>query len=577
MRKLIRHTFLCSITLWLCGLNNCSADVSLPSNVDPGAINNELRLQSEIRLLPSKQEDIDTSKIIIQDEVTVCKGQKFKLNRVTYKGNTIFKAEILAKISEKLVGQQVSFADLNEVTNAITNLYKKEGYLTSRAIIPPQEITNGNVVIQIVEGTVGSIKIEGGRWVKADYVMNSFLKSNSIEEDKIFNIRALSRSMEELNTPKYLKGQVMLEKGKKTGETDIVLDLKDRFPLSFGIGWDNTGRELVGIQRAGLFTSLENVTGIGDRLWVNNTLSTGTYGLDAGYSIPLDEKGTKLVFGYSMSNTNLGGEYSAYNVKGKSNNFSTSIVRSLLKGKDYEVNSRIAFDMMNAKTTMLGSQTLNDYSLRVLRAGISANKTDSDGRWIGDAVVSAGLPCLGGTQTDNYGEPNANFVKLNTYLTRVQKLPKDCLGIIRLNTQFSSSSLFPAEQMQLGGAYTVRGYNEGAMLGDAGYVLSFEARSPIPFLPQMIEPYYWPGKSIKIPIKDSVKFAVFYDQGLTHLVQQSTPATSQNFFNSVGAGLRISLGHHTTANIDLGIPIGPSKYDGQSPVRLHFSISTDVL
>lgn len=576
--KIINNAILCVVIIGTGGLNPCRADLSVPANVDPGAINRDLKFQSETRFIPKQEEEtIDTSKLNSQDSLTNFSYRKFKLNEVRYTGNTVFKTAELEKYSTKLIGGNVSLSDLNDIVNSITALYKRKGYLTSKAIIPPQTIKDGIVQIQIIEGKIGTVTISGNKWAKTSYIQKNILKPNSLEEDKVFNINSLSNSMAEINSPKYLKGKVTLAKGKKPGETDIVLDVKDRLPLSVGLGWDNTGRELVGIQRGGLFTSLDNLTGIGDRLWFNNTVATRTYGLDTGYSIPVGSKGTKLVLGYSYSNTHLGGEYSPFNVVGKSKNFTTSIVQPVKKGKDYEINSRVALDMMNAKTTMLETESLTDYKLRVLRTGISVNKTDKKGRWIGDVIASAGMPFLNATVEDDLDLPGAKFVKLNTYLTRVQKLPKNWIGVIKANTQISNRTLLPAEQMQLGGSYTVRGYNEAAMLGDAGYLLSFEARTPLPFLPKVVETRYWKDKSIKIPLRDTIMFAVFYDQGFTCLVKPSANTGYDNFFNSIGAGVRISLGHNMTANFDLGVPIGPPKYDGQSLVRLHFNISTELL
>ena len=580
-KKKLKNVHLVLLGLFFIAMNwptLCYAnDIFIPANTDPGLLNKDLRQQSEMHLIPGTPEEIDTSGLRKTDISTVYSTKKFKLNSITFSGNSVFDTDKFNKLFTKLIGNEVSLIDLSNVTDIITDMYRKQGYLTSKAIIPPQVIKNGNVKIQIIEGSIGTIKIDGGKWINSSYVKNNFLTQNNIEENKLFNVNSLSQSMAEVNAPKYLKGKVTLEKGKETGQTDIILDIKDRFPLSVGAGWDNTGRELVGVQRAGLFTSIDNLTGRGDRIWVNNSFATRTYGLDTGYSMPVGKKGDKLIFGYTYSDTNLGGEYSPYRIIGKANNFTTSYLHPLLKRKDLEVNSRIAFDTMHARTTMLDTQTLNNYELRVLRAGISGNKFDEQGRWLGDMMVSAGIPFLGATQSNNYGEPDAKFVKFNTYLTRVQRLPKDCIAIARINTQIATGTLFPAEQMQLGGAYTVRGYNEGSMLGDVGYVLSFEVRTPIPFLPETVETKLWKNKTIKIPLKNSVKFAMFYDQGWTRLIQQGIEPNANNFFNAVGAGLRISLGHNTTANFDLGVPIGPPKYDGQAPVRFHFSISTNLL
>jgi hemolysin activation/secretion protein len=553
----------------------CYADVVAPTNVDPGVVNKDIDVQYTF---PSSNNsvDIDVSKVMPKETLTVLQTKKFKLNSINYTGNTVFKTDDLNKISKELVGKDVTLDDLNNVANTITNLYRKQGYITTKAYVPPQIMKDGIAQIQVVEGKIGDIKVEGSKWVRATYIKNNILKKNDIDKNNIFNVNDLSNSLSEVNRPSYLKGNVTLEKGKEQGQTDIVLDLKDRFPLSFEVGWSNQGQELVGTQRAGLYTSLDNVTGFGDKLWANNTLASGTYGLDTGYSLPLGIKGNKLSFGYSFTNTNLGQEYRQYNINGVSDNFETAFVHPLFKGKNFNVESKIAFDMMHSLTSIYGNSTLNHYEDRALRTGISANRTDSLGRWLGDFTVSTGIPLLGATKNSTYGQPDSVFVKFNTNLTRVQKLPYDCLGIMRASTQFATSTLLPSEQMQIGGAYTVRGYNENVLLGDTGYTLSFEGRTPIPFLPKTLNIRYRKDKSVKLPIKDSIKFAMFYDQGLTAVIQQNIPLTYKNFLQSVGTGLRINIGQVMTVNLDLGVPLGRDRYTDQNAVRFHFSMTTNV-
>lgn len=578
MKNKLFNLLICSSIIVAGSFLNIGYAVTVPSNVDPGLINKDINAQPafQTKAKSNKAADIDSSKVAPQEMPAVLMSKKFKLNSIKYTGNTVFKTDDLNKISQELIGKDVTLNDINNVANAVTNIYRKQGYLTTRAYVPAQVLKDGVVEIRVVEGTIGNIKVEGAKWVKATYIKNNILKNNDIDKNKIFNVNDLSKSMAEVNSPSYIKGKVTLEKGAEQGQTDIVLDVQDRFPFKFAVGWNNQGQDVVGVQRAGLYTSLDNVTGIGDKLWANNSFASGTYGLDTGYSVPLGYKGDRLTFGYSLSNTNLGKEYKSYDINGKSHNFSTSIIHPIKKGDNYSVDSRIAFDMMHSDTTIFGGSNLNKYEVRALRTGVSANKTDSHGRWFGDFTVSTGIPLLGATENNNHGMPDSKFVKFNTLLTRLQKLPHNCLGIMRLNTQFATSTLLPAEQMQLGGAYTVRGFDQSALLGDNGYVLSFEGRTPIPFLPKTVNVPYWKDKTVAVPLKDSLRLAAFYDQGWTKVIQQDITESHRNFFQSVGVGLRVYVGKYMTANFDLGVPLGRKRYDGQNAVGFHFGLSSDL-
>jgi hemolysin activation/secretion protein len=85
-------------------------------------------------------------------------------------GSTVFSPEELATILEPFTNRPLSFAQLLEAQQAITQLYFDKGYITSGAFIPPQEIADGVVTIQVIEGEVEEIKIEGLGHLKPGYV-----------------------------------------------------------------------------------------------------------------------------------------------------------------------------------------------------------------------------------------------------------------------------------------------------------------------------------------------------------------------------------------------------------------------
>ncbi len=555
----------------------CFAETSIPASVDPGAINAQIKIKPENNYTTTNKEFIDTSKVTPQESPAIHYSKKFLLKGIEYSGHTIFTTKELEKISSELINKEITFEDLDNVAKTITKLYKKNGYLTSKAYIPPQVMQDGILKISILEGTIGDIEIKGEKWVKAQYLKNNLLKTNQIEEKKIFNVNNLGESLSLVNTPKYLKGKVDLQRGDKTGETDIILEVEDRFPLSVIANWNNTGRELVGVQRGAISTSIENLTGYGDRLWANNTFAQRTYGFDTGYKIPLNAKGTSFSLGYSMSNSELGGAFKSQQIEGESKNFSTSITHPLYKKNNWTVDSRITFDAINSDTTILKTTSLNKYKVRALRGAISTKKEDFQGRWIGDLMLSAGLPIFNASENELRGFPDSKFFKLNPSLIRVQILPKKCIGIIKASAQFSSDTLLPAEQMQLGGGQTIRGFDEGVLLGDTGYSLSFEARSPVPYAPQIIKLKYWKNKELKIPFKDTVKLAVFYDQGWTKTIKQGKSATYLNFLQSIGTGLRINIQRYLSANFDVGVPLGKERSSEQKTMKFHFSINADLI
>ena len=488
---------------------------------------------------------------------------QFKVNEIIFEGNTKVKTASLNTLAESVIGQDIYFEDLLRVAKKITKYYQAKGFLTSYAFIPSQNIKNGVVTICIVESKVDSIDIEGNRWARSWYLKNIIMGKNGLREGDVFNAGALQGALREINQEDYIEAQSVVS--KNDDKTQLKLDVKDRFPLKFDFAWDDYGRSYTGVQRASFLLGLDNVTGMGDKIYGGTILSSGATGVLAGYSVPISPYGTRLSFDFSNSNINLGGPYKFLNVKGKAQSYALRITHPLIENAKTSVVAYTGIDFVNASTeSKLLNSTLSDYNLYVLRSGFHGMTDDKNGRWIGTLGFDVGLP--GATKGEIRG-PQGVFFKLVAGATRVQRLFGRTIGILRVNGQYSPNRLYTAEQMQIGGPYTLRGYQPAELIGDYGVTGTAEIRTPIPGLRKIL-----PNK-LKF-IDDKVRLAVFYDFGWvqehSHLYDYP-----QNFLQSVGFGSYISLTDWISLQFGVGIPLG-RKYYGENSARFYFGLNSEL-
>ena len=488
---------------------------------------------------------------------------QFKVNEIIFEGNTKVKTASLNTLAESVIGQDIYFEDLLRVAKKITKYYQAKGFLTSYAFIPSQNIKNGVVTICIVESKVDSIDIEGNRWARSWYLKNIIMGKNGLREGDVFNAGALQGALREINQEDYIEAQSVVS--KNDDKTQFKLDVKDRFPLKFDFAWDDYGRSYTGVQRASFLLGLDNVTGMGDKIYGGTILSSGATGVLAGYSVPISPYGTRLSFDFSNSNINLGGPYKFLNVKGKAQSYALRITHPLIENAKTSVVAYTGIDFVNASTeSKLLNSTLSDYNLYVLRSGFHGMTDDKNGRWIGTLGFDVGLP--GATKGEIRG-PQGVFFKLVAGATRVQRLFGRTIGILRVNGQYSPNRLYTAEQMQIGGPYTLRGYQPAELIGDYGVTGTAEIRTPIPGLRKIL-----PNK-LKF-IDDKVRLAVFYDFGWvqehSHLYDYP-----QNFLHSVGFGSYISLTDWISLQFGVGIPLG-RKYYGENSARFYFGLNSEL-
>ena len=70
---------------------------------------------------------------------------KVKVKKVEVLGSTVFSAEELTKVFAPLIDKEVTFEQLLEICSAITDLYTRNGYTTSGAVLPRQDVSNGTI------------------------------------------------------------------------------------------------------------------------------------------------------------------------------------------------------------------------------------------------------------------------------------------------------------------------------------------------------------------------------------------------------------------------------------------------
>ncbi len=488
----------------------------------------------------------------------------FLLEKINFEGNTVIKDSELQNLALEVLGEDVYFDELLEVCSKVTNLYRSKGYLTSYATVPPQRIVDGVATIKIIESKVGDMNIEGEKWTREWYLKHIIMGKAGLREGDVFNAKNLQRAMKEINQEDYVQVQTEIERQKEGDEnTEITLNVRDRFPINFNVGYDDYGRSWTGAQRVSFLLGMHNLTGLGDKIYGGTLLSSGATGWMAGYSLPVSSYGTRLSFDFNDSHVKLGGPLRGYNIKGNAQSYFFKLTHPLVQTAKSDLYLYSGYDLVHANTTVNNTAdpyTSSSYLLHVWRSGLYGMTDDSYGRWIGNLGIDFGMG--GHSKVDNTGS-DTSFFKLTAGATRVQRLFARSAGIIRVNGQYSPDKLFAAEQMQLGGPYTLRGYQPAELIGDYGVTGTVEYRFPIPFF-----------NKIAPKLDERIRLAAFYDFGWIgengHIYNYP-----QKFLHSVGFGTYVTFADWLTAQIGVGFPLGEKHY-GESDARFYFSVNGDL-
>lgn len=540
-------------------------DAGAFNKMEQSQINNYHLEKSYVQSLDALSNDERIYDATVEEDIAregVLYNPHFLLERINFEGNTVkdITEEELQHLGLEIIGEDIFFDELLEVCSKVTNLYHSKGYLTSYATVPPQRIVDGVATIKIVESKVGDMNIEGEKWTREWYLKHIIMGKAGLREGDVFNAKNLQRAMKEINREDYVQVQTEVER-EATGDenTAITLNVRDRFPVNLNFAYDDYGRSYTGAQRVSFLVGMDNLTGLGDKIYGGTILSSGSTGWMAGYSLPVSSYGTRLSFDFSDSHVRLGGPYKSINVKGNAQSYFFKLTHPLIQTAKSDLYVYSGYDFVNANTTFGPLKTkLSDYNLHVWRSGLYGMTDDSYGRWIGNLAVDFGM---GGT--DEMGSSSdTTFFKLGASATRVQRLFSRSMGVVRIGGQYSPNKLFAAEQMQLGGPYTLRGYQPAELIGDYGFSGTVEYRTPVPLLDKVCP---W--------LDDRLRLAVFYDFGWIG-ENGNIYNYPQQFLHSVGFGTYMNFTDWLTAQIGVGFPLSNdyNNYDA----RFYFSVNSDL-
>src|ERR1700682_271675 len=98
---------------------------------------------------------------LARSEVSADSKPLLKLRRVSLTGARAIPADRLITAYQPYLGKEVSQADLVAIAAGISDRYRAAGFHLSRAIVPPQDIRDGQVRLEVIEGSITEVALKG--------------------------------------------------------------------------------------------------------------------------------------------------------------------------------------------------------------------------------------------------------------------------------------------------------------------------------------------------------------------------------------------------------------------------------
>ncbi|MTJ54554.1 ShlB/FhaC/HecB family hemolysin secretion/activation protein [Anabaena sp. UHCC 0253] len=460
-------------------------------------------------------------------------------------GSTVFSQTELAKVLEPFTKKPISFAELLKAQEAIGQLYVQSGYITSGAFIPPQELKDGVVKIEVIEGEVESINITGLQRLKAGYLRSRL----GLATKAPLNQNRLLQSLQMLQLdPLIANLSAELAAGSRPGISTLEIKVREAKAFSTQLSIDNQRSPSVGTIRRQLQVNHNNLLGFGDRFHIGYVNTDGSNSLDdLSYSFPINPANGTISLSYSQTNSNIIEQpFNTLDIQSESRNYQLTYRQPLKQTPNEEISIGLTASRQESQTSLLnipfplsiGANEQGETKISALRFFQEYTQRNSQQVFALRSQFSLGINAFNSTINDQ--APDSQFITWRGQTQYLRLLTPDTTLLLRSDLQLADRPLVPLEQLSIGGQQSVRGYRQDQLLADNGLFASAELRTPILKIPQ------W---------QTTVQLSPFFDFGTIWNHSNSEVEILKKTLSSVGLGLRFLVGNNFNARIDWGIPL----------------------
>jgi len=487
----------------------------------------------------------------------------FVLRGVSLVGATAISEDRIATAYRSYLGKMVSQTDLASIASAVSETYRSSGFHLSRAIIPPQDIRGGTIRIQVVEGSVTDVTLQGEG--AGAFGVRPLL--NAVLAEHPSRLSTLERQLLLVNGLPGVRitDSALEEIGGPTGRFRLVLNLKVwHVYTSFGI--DNFGASSVGPWQGYATGAFNSYLMPGDTLAINlSTVANDPRELGFGrlaYDVPVGTDGLRAGMSALYSDVRPGDDRRLFNDRTTTEAIELHGSITPLQSQRSALTITVAAGLSNVSENDVFGPIYND---RIRTVSLTADYRLQDafgGGNFATLTLRQGLDILGASHSGDdllsRDGASSNFSVLGFWLTRYQTL-SDAWSI-RVSTagQVASGPLFTSQQFYLGGLAFGRGYGSAEVSGDNGIAGSFELR-----FDQRLDLRYLSGYQLY----------AFVDAGAVwndgYRIGDGVSLTS------AGGGVRFFLWDDLRADIGVAFPLGYRAPDNDMRnARLLFSLSS---
>ncbi len=415
---------------------------------------------------------------------TVAQDIEFTVQAWQIEGDNPIGERKAQAVLEPFLGPQQGLDGLQRAAAALEERIQAEGHTFYRVVLPPQTVQSGTVRLQVYAFTVGEIVVDGNRFHSEENIRASL---PSLVEGESPNAAKISRNLALANLNVSKRSRLTFGPGAERGKLDARIEVADRDPDRYYLWANDTGTDETGNYRVGAGFQMANF--LERDQYLNGTLSTSPskpdqvsqYGLS--WRAPLYRLNSMVsLFGID-SDVDSGTVAEFFDVRGTGTVIGAAFSKILPRVEDYRQSLTLGVTdkYFDSDIDFVGQPIGVDVRSRPA-------SVDYRGEYDGESVDSMfsvtalwNLPGGARNDQDTYGAARAgadqdwSAMRLDA---SVEKTLNDWILRGSIGGQYADEPLIAGEQFGVGGASSVRGFNEREFTADRGVNATFEVLAP---------------------------------------------------------------------------------------------------
>lgn len=470
--------------------------------------------------------------------------------------------EALVKLVGRVEFQRgwITIEQLDQIALAVTEYYRENGFILATAFVPEQEVTDGVIRLNVLEGRLGDVAVSNELIFSPETIKAAF--NNELGEP--VTEERIEGALRRINDLPGVRVRGSFSPGDNVGETRLTLGVLEEKAWSSSVILDNHGAETTGETRLYATTEWNNLLDRGHRFLAGVLRSEGPdsslYG-QLEYEMPFtrDRRGT-ITAALSTNEFSVTRLANLPEIVGETDNYGLGLSYQLIRSRTLNLGLNAGYTQKDV-IFQVGDLTTLSTDEKIEVVNVSADYTQLwDDRQLlltGRFGIDQGHMIEGETRGQSVDFTklllSANLLKrfsIDNWLTKNESYFN---FVVKLNAQYTEKFLSSVEQFSLGGPNGVRAFGVSDVSVDSGAYAGFELFFDLP----------WDfTRQFDLPI-DPIRPYIFYDyaygvaRGLDGGGGRDFDARIQGY----GAGFRVNWPNRLTSNVVFARPKSSSYQD----------------